>query len=78
MEIHKKFKQPTMAIPPLKKPDFSWARSNMKKTNHFAKHLANVFTPHPRNDNEIEAYLQSMPAVTTTQSFLHPHRYTKL
>jgi len=58
MESHKKFKRPTMAIPPLKKPDFSWARSNMEKTNHFAQHLAKVFTPHPRNNNddESEAY----------------------
>jgi len=29
-----------------------------KKTNHFAQHLAKVFTPHPRNNNddEIEAH----------------------
>jgi len=32
-----------------------------KKTNHFAQRLANVFTPHPRNNNdeEIEAYLDT-------------------
>jgi len=48
-----------MAIPPLWKPDFSWARSNIGKTNQFAQHLAKVFTPHPRNNNDddIEASL---------------------
>jgi len=32
-----------------------------KKTNQIAKHLAKVFTPHPRNNNddEIEAYLDA-------------------
>jgi len=45
-----------MAIPPLRKTDSSWARSNMETTNKFAQHLAKVFTPHPRknNDDEIE------------------------
>ena len=56
----KSFQRPTMAIPPLRKPDSSWARSNMEKSNEFA-HLANVFTPHPRNtnDDEIEACLDA-------------------
>jgi len=47
------------AIPPLRKPDLSWARSNMEKTNHFAQHLAKVFAPHPKNNSndEMEAYL---------------------
>jgi len=33
----------------------------MEKSNKFAQHLANVFTPHPRNNNddEIEAYLDA-------------------
>jgi len=61
MEDHKKFKRPTMAIQPLRKPDFSWARSNIEKTKQFAQHLANVFTPHPRNNNDdiIEVYLDA-------------------
>ena len=72
----KKFKRPTMAIPPLRKPHFSWARSNTEKTNQFAQHLAKVFTPHPRNNNddEIEAYLDvpyqlspPLKAVSSTQ-----------
>ena len=57
----KRFKRLTMAIPPLRKPDSSWARSNVEKSNQFAQHLAMVFTPHPRNtnDDEIEACLDA-------------------
>jgi hypothetical protein len=39
MESHKKFKRPTMAIPPLRKPDFSWTCLNMEKSKQFAQHL---------------------------------------
>ena len=50
-----------MAIPPLRKPGFSWERSNLAKTKHFGQHLAKAFTQHPRNNNddEIEAYLDT-------------------
>ena len=50
-----------MAILPFRKPDSSWACSNMEKSNQFTQHLAKVFTPHPRNNNddETEAYLDA-------------------
>jgi len=40
----KRFKRPTMAIPPLRKLDSSWAHSNMEKSNQFAQHLASFHT----------------------------------
>jgi hypothetical protein len=77
-----------MAIPPLRKPHFSWARSNMVKTKQFAQHLTKVFTPRPRNDNddEIEAYVDApcqlsppLKAFSPTQvhqaiNQLYPHK----
>jgi hypothetical protein len=54
----KKFKRPTVAIPPLRKQDRSWARSTSEKSVLFAEHLASVFTPNSdnSNDNDLEAY----------------------
>jgi hypothetical protein len=57
----KKFKRLTVAIPPLRKQDRSWAHSTSEKSILFAKHLASVFTPnsHNSNDNDLEAYLNA-------------------
>jgi hypothetical protein len=41
----KKFKRPTIAIPPLRTPDRTWARTDHEKVNIFAEHLATVFSP---------------------------------
>ena len=63
-----------MAIPPLRKPDSSWAHSNMEKSNQFAQHLAKVFTPHPRNNNddEIESYLDARCQTSPTLKAFSP------
>jgi hypothetical protein len=39
--------------PPLRTSQGSWARSNVKKAHAFAEHLAEVFQPHP-SENEPE------------------------
>ena len=46
----KKIKRPITPIPPIRKHDQSWARSNEEKANTFAHHLAQVFKPLPSND----------------------------
>lgn len=59
----KKINRPITPIPPIRKRDRSWARSNEEKANTFAEHLAQVFTPLPSNnpifDSLIEEYLNS-------------------
>jgi hypothetical protein len=51
----------------------------MEKTKQFAHHLAKVFTPHPRNNNddEIEAYLDAPCQLSPPLKAFHPHRYAK-
>jgi hypothetical protein len=46
----KKINRPITPIPPIRKQDQSWARSNEEKANTFAHHLAQVFMPLPSND----------------------------
>jgi hypothetical protein len=56
----KKLRRPTVAIPPIRQRDGSWARTNKDKTNLFAKHLATVFTPHngsTANEDEVESFI---------------------
>jgi hypothetical protein len=57
----KKFKRPQTPIPPIRKQDSSWARSDSEKAEVFAKHLEEVFTPlPPRNsDKDIELLLET-------------------
>lgn len=58
----KKFKRPIVAIPPIRKPNGAWARSNTEKANEFAEYLANVYTTpqiNNNNDVEIENYLNT-------------------
>jgi hypothetical protein len=43
--------------PPLETSQGTWARSNVEKAHAFAKHLADVFQPHP-SENE-EKYLSN-------------------
>lgn len=47
-------KQPTQSIPPLKKPNGRWARSDKEKAITFGEHLAHVFTPFPAEDGSQE------------------------
>jgi hypothetical protein len=58
----KKFKRPTIAIPPIRKHDRTWARTNREKTNLFAEHLATVFTPNNTNNantDDVESFLNA-------------------
>jgi hypothetical protein len=50
----KKFKRPTVAIPPIRKTDGNWARTDTEKACAFADYLANVFTLFPANSFEDE------------------------
>jgi hypothetical protein len=47
----KKFKRPTIATPPIRTPDRTWARTDKEKVNIFAEHLAKVFSP-AKDDNK--------------------------
>jgi hypothetical protein len=61
MEGHKKFKRPTVAIPPIRNTNKDWARSDAEKACAFANYFAKVFTPLPENNTEdgleVKAYL---------------------
>ncbi|KAK7871524.1 hypothetical protein R5R35_010330 [Gryllus longicercus] len=46
-KITKKLKRPTKHVPPLRKTDGSWARTENDKAEEFAKYFANTFQPHP-------------------------------
>lgn len=48
----KKLKQPTAPQPPIRQGNGPWARSNEEKANLFTKHLKDVFTPYPSQQNE--------------------------
>ena len=39
----KSLKQPTKPIPPLRRPNNTWARSDKEKADTFAQHFENVF-----------------------------------
>jgi hypothetical protein len=85
----KKCKRLTIAIPPVRKQDGSWARTNKEKTNLFTDYLATVFTPNNKNNNNednVETFLNascqlSLPirAFTSTEvhniiNLLNPHK----
>lgn len=59
----KNLKRPVNHIPPIKKRDNTWARSNYEKATAFAVHLRDVFTPletrNEEKDKEIRDFLQS-------------------
>jgi hypothetical protein len=49
----KKFKRPQTIIPPIRKADGTWAKSDAEKATTFAEHLKQVFSPLPTiNDHE--------------------------
>jgi hypothetical protein len=50
-KLRKKFKRPTVAIPPIRNTDGEWARTDTEKACAFADYLAKVFTPLPANCN---------------------------
>lgn len=43
----KNLKRPKSFVPPLRKLDGSWARTNQEKSDAFAEHLCEVFKPNP-------------------------------
>jgi hypothetical protein len=49
----KKIKNVTQLSPPLRTPLGTWASNNVEKAHAFANHLANVFQPHP-SENQPE------------------------
>jgi hypothetical protein len=61
-------RRPTAPIPPIKRPDGSWARSDSDKAQAFAHHLESVFTPlttNPETNDEditLPPDVQSPPA----------------
>lgn len=59
----KNLKRPKNHIPPLRKQDSGWARSDTEKATEFAKHLQKVFVPlpssDPENDSKVTEYLES-------------------
>jgi hypothetical protein len=56
----KKIKQVKKPSSSLRTSQGTWARSNVEKAHAFAKHLANVFQPHPSQNQpeEEEALMQ--------------------
>jgi hypothetical protein len=60
-KLQKKCKRPQISIPPIRKSDRSWAKSDLEKAKNFAEHLSQVFTPHNskhhHNNDEIEKFL---------------------
>ncbi|GBP42597.1 RNA-directed DNA polymerase from mobile element jockey [Eumeta japonica] len=59
----KNFKRPKNHVPPLRRQEGAWARSDYDKATAFAEHLHKVFTPLTSNDlakdDVIASYLQS-------------------
>lgn len=45
-------KQPNQQIPPLRKPDGTWAKSDKENTMTFGKYLEEVFQPLPSSSTE--------------------------
>jgi hypothetical protein len=58
----KRLKRPQLSIPPIRKADRSWAKSDLENAENFAEHLSQVFTPHNydhHNNDEIEKFLDA-------------------
>lgn len=51
MEGYQKTETTKNDIPPLRREDGTWARSDPEKATTFAKHLQKVFTPHSIKDS---------------------------
>ncbi|KAJ8725213.1 hypothetical protein PYW07_016171 [Mythimna separata] len=70
----KNLKRPKDHVPPLRKQDGSWARTDVQKATAFAEHQENVLTPlpspDPDKDCDIAEYLQSPNHTFPTKSSL--------
>jgi hypothetical protein len=64
----KYLKRPVAQVPPIKKSDGKWARSNLEKANIFAQQLEKRFNPNPGSDTlphlNHNDYLDKLPLVT--------------
>lgn len=58
-KVTKKLKRPKQHIPPIRKPDNTWAKSDEEKAETFAEHLSNIFKPNPPQTNIDEENMQS-------------------
>lgn len=68
-KVTKKMKQPQTPIPPISKPDGTWAKTNQEKADIFANHFSNVFKPNPVDNNfdigpTVEEFLDSPTQLT--------------
>lgn len=61
----KKLKQPTLAIPPIRNMDRSWARSSKEKADTFGAHLANVFRPNEPATDEAREHTEEIKELIT-------------
>jgi hypothetical protein len=56
-------KGPIHFLPPIRKADRSWAKSDLEKAKKFVDHLSQVFTPqnseHHHNNDEIQKFLDA-------------------
>jgi hypothetical protein len=65
----RRFKRPTLHIPPVRKHDSKWARNNKEKAETFADHLEKTFQPHEKRTMDNlqrieEAQNQTIPPTT--------------
>jgi hypothetical protein len=65
----KKFKRPTVAIPPIRNSDGDWARTDTEKACTFADYLAKVFTPLPANNIEDELEINALSTRSSVEIF---------
>lgn len=74
-KITKRFKRPKQNIPPIRKSDNTWAKSNEEKTEVFAEHLSSTFKPNPReansNEENIINYLSSPLQLSPPPKYVH-------
>lgn len=71
----KNMKRPITQIPPIRKLDGSWARSNEQKANTFAEHLVEIFKPNSEDTDEewVTNYInhESQTILPTTINEVH-------
>jgi hypothetical protein len=77
----KKFKRSQISIPPIRKADQSWAKSDLEKAETFGEHLSQVFTPHDsnnhHNNDEIEKFLDALCQMWLPIKAFSPRKVTQ-
>jgi hypothetical protein len=68
LKATKYLRRPIAQVPPIKKPDGKWARSNLEKAYIFPQHLEKRFHPNPGSDTlpalNHNDYLDKIPLFT--------------